>query len=166
MREPIALDELVAANAGYADDFAHADLGAPPRKRLAIVTCMDARLLPESFLGLAEGDAHVIRNAGGCAREALRSLAVSQHLLGTTEIALIRHTDCGMAKYTNEEIAAKVAETSGGDPSGIDFRAFANLEQALRDDIEFLRSSDLIAADSVIRGFVYDVKTGRLGEVV
>jgi carbonic anhydrase len=166
MPEPIAIDELVAANADYAADFAHADLAGPPRKRLAVVTCMDARLLPESFLGLAEGDAHVIRNAGGCAREALRSLAVSQHLFGTTEIALIRHTDCGMAKNTNEEIAAKVAETSGGDPGGIDFRAFADLEQAVRDDIAFLRSSDLIAADSVIRGFVYDVETGRLDEVV
>src|SRR5215813_3543305 len=159
------IDELVAANAEYARGFAHGDLASPPSRKVAIVTCMDARLVPAHFLGLEEGEAHVIRNAGGEAREALRSLAVSQHLLGTNEIALIRHTDCGMAAFTNEQIAEKVAQASGGDPSGIDFRPFTDLEQAVRDDVEFLRGSDLIAADAVVRGFVYDVESGTVNEV-
>jgi carbonic anhydrase len=159
------IDQLLTANQSYADDFVHGDLPSPPSRRVAIVTCMDARLLPSRFLGLEEGEAHVIRNAGGDAREALRSLAVSQHLLGTNEIALIRHTDCGMGKYSNDQIAAKVADATGGDTSGIDFRPFQDLEQAVRDDVEFLRESDLIASDSLIRGFVYDVKTGGLTPV-
>jgi carbonic anhydrase len=159
------IDELLSANESYAQDFVHGELPSPPSRRVAVVTCMDARLIPSRFLGLAEGDAHVIRNAGGDAREALRSLAVSQHLLGTNEIAVIRHTDCGMGKYSNEQIAHKVAEATGGDTSGIDFMPFTDLEQAVRDDVEFLKSSDLIASDSVIRGFVYDVKSGGLREV-
>jgi carbonic anhydrase len=159
------IDEFLSANEAYAGDFAHGDLVSPPKRRVAVVTCMDARLIPSRFLGLEEGDAHVIRNAGGDAREALRSLAVSQHLLGTNEIAVIRHTDCGMGKYTNDEIAEKVADATGGDPAGIDFRAFTDLEESVRDDVEFLRESPLIASDSVVRGFVYDVKTGRGAEV-
>jgi carbonic anhydrase len=159
------IDQLVSANEGYASNFTHGDLPSPPARRVAIVTCMDARLDPARFLGLEEGHAHVIRNAGGCATEALRSLTVSQHLLGTTEIAVIRHTDCGMGKYSNEQIAAKVAEASGGDPNGIDFLPFSDLEQSVREDVEFLKDSDLIADDSTIRGFVYDVKSGGLTEV-
>src|SRR5919201_3746918 len=158
------IDQLVSANESYARDFVHGELPSPPSRRVAVVTCMDARLIPSSFLGLQEGDAHVIRNAGGDAREALRSLAVSQHLLGTNEIAVIRHTDCGMGKYSNEEIAAKVAASSGGDTNGMDFRPFADLQQAVREDVEFLSGSDLIAAGTPVRGFVYDVKTGRLSE--
>jgi carbonic anhydrase len=159
------VDEFVSANRAYARDFRLGDLRSPPRRRVAVVTCMDARLLPSRFLGLEEGDAHVIRNAGGSAREALRSLAVSQHLLGTDEIVLIRHTDCGMAQFTSEQIASRVAEASGGDPSGIDFMAFSDVEQAVEDDVEFLRASDLIAPDTLIWGFVYDVKTGALTAV-
>jgi carbonic anhydrase len=159
------IDQLVSANDSYASDFVHGELASPPSRRVAIVTCMDARLDPARFLGLSEGDAHVIRNAGGSAQEALRSLAVSQHLLGTKEIAVIRHTDCGMGKYSNDQIAEKVAEASGGDPSGIDFMPFTDLEQSVREDVAFLEQSDLIAADSTIKGFVYDVKTGKLEEV-
>jgi carbonic anhydrase len=160
-----SIDKLLAANNDYAREFTHGDLPSPPSLRVAIVTCMDARLVPAHALGLEEGEAHVIRNAGGCAREAVRSLAVSQHLLGTTEIALIRHTDCGMGKYSNEEMQAKIADASGADTSGIDFRPFSDLEQAVRDDMSFLEGCDLIARDAVIRGFVYDVKTGALAEV-
>jgi carbonic anhydrase len=159
------IDQLVSANEAYAGDFVHGELPSPPSRRVAVVTCMDARLDPARFLGLEEGDAHVIRNAGGCAREALRSLAVSQHLLGTNEVIVIRHTDCGMGKYSNDQIAEKVAHASGGNPSGIDFRPFTDLEEAVREDVEFLKASDLIAGDSAIRGFVYDVKTGSLSEV-
>jgi carbonic anhydrase len=159
------INELLSANQAYADGFAHGELASPPQRRVAIVTCMDARLIPSRVLGLEEGDAHVIRNAGGDAREALRSLAVSQHLLGTTEVAVIRHTDCGMGKYTNEQIAEKVADATGGDTAGIDFRPFTDLEQAVREDVAFLRESPLIASDSVVRGFVYDVKNGAVTEV-
>jgi carbonic anhydrase len=159
------IDELIAANAGYAQEFTLGELPSPPSRRVAIVTCMDARLDPARFLGLEEGHAHVIRNAGGDAREALRSLAVSQHLLGTNEIAVIRHTDCGMGKYSNDQIAQKIADATGGDTSGIDFMPFTDLEQAVREDVAFLKASDLIASDSVIRGFVYDVKTGTVREV-
>jgi carbonic anhydrase len=160
-----SIDQLLIANNAYASTFAHGELPSPPSRRVAIVTCMDARLVPSRALGLEEGEAHVIRNAGGCAREAVRSLAVSQHLLGTTEVALIRHTDCGMAKYSNEQIQAKVADACGADTSGVDFRPFSELEQAVRDDVSFLEGCDLIADDAVIRGFVYDVKTGALTEV-
>ena len=159
------IDELITANAGYAQEFTLGELPSPPGRRVAIVTCMDARLDPARFLGLEEGHAHVIRNAGGDAREALRSLAVSQHLLGTNEIAVIRHTDCGMGKYSNDQIAQKIADATGGDTSGIDFMPFTDLEQAVREDVAFLKASDLIASDSVIRGFVYDVKTGTVREV-
>jgi carbonic anhydrase len=160
------IEQLLIANAAYARDFELGGLASPPSRRVAIVTCMDARLDPARFLGLAEGDAHVIRNAGGCAREALRSLAVSQHLLGTNEIAVIRHTDCGMGKYSDAEIASKVEASSGGDASGIEFGAFADLDQAVAADLQYLRSSDLIADETVIRGFVYDVKSGGLEEIL
>src|SRR5919201_5716088 len=159
------INELIVAKAAYAQEFTLGELPSPPSRRVAIVTCMDARLDPARFLGLEEGHAHVIRNAGGCAREALRSLAVSQHLLGTNEIAVIRHTDCGMGKYSNDQIAEKIADATGGDTSGIDFMPFTDLEQAGREDVAFLKASDLIASDSVIRGFVYDVKTGMVREV-
>jgi carbonic anhydrase len=159
------IDQLVSANADYAAEFSKGELASSPSRRVAVVTCMDARLITSRFLGLDEGDAHVIRNAGGCAREALRSLAVSQHLLGTNEIAVIRHTDCGMGKYSNHQIAEKISAATGGDTSGINFRPFADLERAVREDVEFLADSDLIAHDTVIRGFVYDVKTGELRPV-
>jgi carbonic anhydrase len=164
--EVSTIDELVTANGKYAEGFSKGDLASPPSRRVAVVTCMDARILPSRVLGLEEGDAHVIRNAGGDAREALRSLAVSQHLLGTKEIAVIRHTDCGMGKYTNEQMQQKIAEASGGDTDGVDFRPFSDLEEAVREDVRFLKESPLIAADTPVRGFVYEVESGRVREVV
>jgi carbonic anhydrase len=161
-----AIDELLDANREYAASFSHGELQAPPRRRLAVVTCMDARIVPARILGLREGDAHVIRNAGGSAREALRSLAVSQHLLGTNEIALIRHTDCGMKGMSNAEMQQKVAAASGADTSEIDFEPYDDLDEALRADMRLLESSPLIASGTAIRGFVYEVETGRLREVV
>jgi carbonic anhydrase len=137
----------------------------PPKRRLAVITCMDARIDPARILGFGEGDAHVIRNGGGDAREALRSLLLSQHLLETRQVALIRHTDCGLSGSSNEEIRRKVAEGSGGDASDIDFLPFADLEEAVREDMRFLESSPLIAPGSTIRGFVYEVETDRLREV-
>jgi carbonic anhydrase len=159
------IDELVQANAEYASTFDRGDLPMPPARRLAIVTCMDARLIPSRALGLEEGDAHVIRNAGGRARDALRSLVISQRLLGTNEIAVIHHTDCGMLTFTNPVLHAKVKQDLGADSTGIDFLPFSNVEESVREDVEFLQSSPLIPRDVPIRGFVYDVRTGRLSEV-
>src|SRR5687768_8236321 len=158
-------DELLQANSEYARTFDRGDLPMPPARRLAVVTCMDARIVPSRQLGLEEGDAHVIRNAGGRAREALRSLVISQRLLGTNEIAVIHHTDCGMTTFTNSDLHAKVKQDLGVDSTAIDFLPFADLEESIREDVAFLLSSPLIPANIGIRGFVYDVRTGKLNEV-
>jgi carbonic anhydrase len=158
-------DELLRANAEYARNFDQGDLPMPPARRLAIVTCMDARIDPSRAFGLKEGDAHVIRNAGGRAREALRSLVISQRLLGTNEIALIHHTDCGMRTFTNRDLYNKVQQDLGADASEIDFLPFGDLEESVREDVAFLLSSPLIPGDVIVRGFIYDVRSGRLTEV-
>jgi carbonic anhydrase len=160
-----AIDELLQANAGYAKTFNRGDLATPPRRKLAIVTCMDARILPSRAFGLEEGDAHIIRNAGGRAKDAVRSLVISQRLLGTNEIAVIHHTECGMLTFTNRELHAKVKEDLGVDASDIDFLPFRNLEESVREDVSFLLSSPLIASNIIVRGFIYDVHSGRLKEV-
>jgi carbonic anhydrase len=160
------IDELVEANRHFADAAGRVeDPSLPPRRGLAILTCMDARMVPARLFGLEEGDAHVIRNAGGLAREGLRSLVISQRLLGTSAIAVVHHTDCGMLTFENEDVHAKVREDLGADASEIDFMPFGDLEQSVRDNVEFLRQSPLIAEETEIRGFVYDVETRRLTEV-
>lgn len=159
------IDELLDANTEYASTFDRGNLPMPPARRLAVVTCMDARIIPSRQLGLEEGDAHVIRNAGGRTRDALRSLVISQRLLGTNEIAVIHHTDCGMLTFTNPQLHAKVKQDLGADSSEIDFLPFSDVEESVREDVNFLVSSPLIARDVLIRGFVYDVRTGRLSEV-
>jgi carbonic anhydrase len=159
------IDELLEANREYVKTFDRGDLPMPPGRRLAVVTCMDARIVPSRQLGLEEGDAHVIRNAGGRARDALRSLVISQRLLGTNEIAVIHHTDCGMLTFTNPDLHAKVKQDLGADSSGIDFLPFSDVEESVREDVAFLLSSPLIPGDVLIRGFVYDVRTGGLTEV-
>jgi len=160
------IDELVEANRHFADAAGKIeDPPLPPRRGVAILTCMDARIVPARLFGLEEGDAHVIRNAGGLAREGLRSLIISQRLLGTKAIAVVHHTDCGMLTFENEDVHARVKEDLGTDASDIDFMPFGDLEQSVRDDVEFLKASALIAEDTEIRGFVYDVETRRLSEV-
>ena len=130
---------------------------------------MDARFDPAKALGLQEGDAHVIRNAGGRASDALRSLVISQQLLGTEEVAVIHHTDCGMLTFTNDELRSQCIEQFGdraGQLAGsIDFLPFSDLEQSVRDDVAFIRESPLIPSSVDIRGFIYDVRTGALTEV-
>jgi carbonic anhydrase len=158
-------DELIRNNESYASGFTKGDLPMPPAKKTTVVTCMDARLIPTRFLGLEEGEAHVIRNAGGRAQDALRSIVISERLLGTNEVLVIHHTDCGMQTFKNEDLYAKVQEDLGADASDIDFLPFADLEQSVRDDVEFLRSSPLVPDDVSVRGFVYDVKSGKVSEV-
>lgn len=159
------IDELVQANAAYAKTFDRGDLTIPPARRLTVLTCMDARIDPASALGLEVGDAHVIRNAGGRARDALRSIIISQRLLGTRELAVIHHTDCGMLMFSNSDLRAKVKEDLGQDTGEFDFLPFADLDESVRQDVEFLQATQLLSPDTLIRGFVYDVKTGKLREV-
>lgn len=162
-------EELVAANRQYASDFTKGDLAMPPNRKIAILVCMDARIDPAKALGLDEGDAHVIRNAGGRASDALRSLAISHSLLGTREIVVIHHTDCGMQTFTNDSIRetlgdglgerAKIAATE------IDFLPFSDVAQSVREDLTVIRNSPLIPQEIPVRGFVYDVRNGALQAV-
>ena len=158
-------DELIQNNESYSSGFSKGDLAMPPAKKTIVVTCMDARILPSRILGLEEGDAHVIRNAGGRVQDALRSIVISEQLLGTNEVLVIHHTDCGMLTFKNEDLYGVVKENLGADASDIDFLPFPDLEQSVRDDVEFLKSSPLVPDDVSIRGFVYDVKSGKVSEV-
>lgn len=160
-------DELVSANQDFAGRFDKGDLPMPPARQVAVLTCMDARLHPETFLGLRVGDAHVIRNAGGRASDdAIRSLVISQRLLGTKEIVVIHHTDCGMLTFSNDDLVAKIRKELGADATGIDFLPFSDLEQSVFDDVETVRGSELIPDDIPITGAIYDVKSGRVLEVI
>ena len=161
-----AIEELLLANTRYSTGRAPRQLPMPPARHLAIVTCMDARIIPEAAFGIAEGDAHVIRNAGGRAKDALRSLVISQRLLGTNEVAVIHHTDCGMLTFTNDSIRRKIQAEVGADAGHLDFLPFADLERSVAEDVNLLRSSPLIPRRIPIRGFVYDVGSGTLTEVV
>jgi carbonic anhydrase len=159
------VDEVRAANEQYAAGFTKGHLPMPPGRKFAVVACMDARLDPAKVLGLEEGDAHVIRNAGGRAQDALRSLAISQRLLGTEEVIVLHHTDCGMLTFDNPTLHQKLKDELDADASDIDFLPFADLEQSVREDVELIRNSHLTPPDVPVRGFIYDVKTGRIHEV-
>ena len=159
-------DEFIQANRKYAQSFSHGDLPTPPGKRVAILTCMDARMYPEQILGLTIGDAHILRNAGGRASEdAIRSLVISQRLLGTMEVVVIHHTDCGLMKFTNGELSTKIKEELGIE-TNLDFLPFSNLEISVREDVEILRQCPLIPKNFPVSGAIYDVRTGKLTEVV
>ncbi len=159
-------DEFLSANEQYAANFGKGDLAMPPRRRTAVLVCMDARIDPAKALGLDEGDAHVIRNAGGRASDdALRSLVISYKLLGTREFAVIHHTDCGMTTFTDEQLREQLRRDLGADASEIDFLAFSDLDGSVREDVATIRSSPLIPQEISVRGFVYDVRSGRLREV-
>ncbi|GAB4451998.1 MAG: carbonic anhydrase [Armatimonadaceae bacterium] len=160
-------DEMVTANETYQGSFDKGGLPMPPARKVAVVTCMDARLHPEKFLGLEIGDAHMIRNAGGrVSEDAIRSLVISQRLLGTQEVVVIHHTDCGMLTFTNEQLAQKIQDELGADVSGRDFLPFPDLEQSVRDDVEIIRNSPLIPKDFPVSGAIYDVETGKLTTIV
>ena len=160
-------DEILQSNQGYAGQFTLGHLPMPPARRLAVVACMDARLTVEQFLGLKTGDAHIIRNAGGLATEdALRSLIISHHLLGTEEFVIVEHTDCGMLTFRDEELRARLEKQTGAiADSPAAFLAFPNLEESVREQIGKVRAHPWIPKEIPVRGFIYDVKTGRLLEV-
>ena len=158
-------DELLRNAEEYAASFDKGDLPLPPAKRVAVVACMDARLIPTRVLGLQEGDAHVIRNAGGVVTDdEIRSLAISQRLLGTEEIILIHHTDCGMLTFTDDEFKRSVQDDTGIKPEWA-AEAFPDLDEDVRQSIARIQASPFIPNKGSVRGFVYEVETGRLREV-
>lgn len=160
-------DEVLQANENYSRNFKLGALPMPPARKLAIVACMDARLTVEPALGLKPGDAHIIRNAGGIVTEdALRSLIISHHLLGTEEFIIINHTDCGMLTFKDADLRSRLQASTGtvaAEPKH--FHAFGDLEENVRRQIEKVKSHPWIPNHIPVRGFIYDVKTGRLGEV-
>jgi carbonic anhydrase len=157
-------DDLLGNAERYASSFDKADLPLPPARKLAVVACMDARLIPTKVLGLEEGDAHVIRNAGGVVTDdAIRSLSISQRLLGTEEIVLIHHTDCGMLTFTDDEFRRAIQDDTGVKPSWA-AETFPDLDEDVRQSIARIKASPFIPRKNV-RGFVYDVETGGLREV-
>ena len=160
-----ATDDFLAANRNYAQSFDKGDKALPPAKRVAVVACMDARIETGRLLGLEEGDAHVIRNAGGVVTDdVIRSLAISQRLLGTTEIVLIHHTDCGMLTFSDDAVKADIEKETGLRPP-FALEAFPDLEDDVRQSMRRIENSPFIPHKDGIRGFVYDVKTGHLNEV-
>ena len=158
-------DELVANNEQYAASFEKGDLPLPPAKGLAVVACMDARLDLHKILGLEEGDAHVIRNAGGVVTDdEIRSLAISQRLLGTEEIVLIHHTGCGMLTFSDDEFRGQIEDETGIEPEWA-AEAFSDLDTDVRQSMARIKASPFIPNKDSIRGFVYEVETGKLREV-
>jgi carbonic anhydrase len=160
-----ATDELLHNSEAYAASFDKGDLAMPPAKKVAVVACMDARVNPFGILGLQEGDAHVIRNAGGVVTDdEIRSLAISQRLLGTEEIILIHHTDCGMLTFSDDEFKRSVQDDVGIKPPWA-AEAFSDLDEDVRQSIARIKASPFIPRKESVRGFVYEVETGRLREV-
>ncbi len=158
-------DELLQNNAAYAESFDRGDLPLPPAKGVAVVACMDARLDVHKILGLGVGDAHVIRNAGGVITDdEIRSLAISQRLLGTREIILIHHTDCGMLTFSDDELKAQIQDDVGVKPH-FSLESFSDLEADVRQSIRRIQASPFIPRKDNVRGFIYEVETGRLREV-
>jgi carbonic anhydrase len=158
-------DELLANAERYAEGFDRGDLPLPPAKRIVVLACMDARLNPYGLLGLTEGDAHVIRNAGGVVTDdEIRSLAISQRLLGTEEVILIHHTDCGMLTFGDDDFRRQIQQETGIKPEWA-AESFDDLEEDVRQSIARIKASPFVPNKDQIRGFVYDVKTGRLNEV-
>lgn len=156
--------EFLSANETYAARFRKGDLPLPPARKVAVLACMDARLDPARALGLEEGDAHVIRNAGGRAEDAIRSLIISQQLLGTREIVVVHHTDCGMLTFTDAGLRSKLRDELGRSTDR-DFLPFPDLDQSVRDDVAAIRTEPLLLAGVPVTGFVYDVRSGRLRQV-
>lgn len=161
------IDEALKANQRYAANFKLGDLAVPPARRLAVVACMDARLTVEDFLGLKTGDAHIIRNAGGIVTEdAIRSLLISHYLLGTNEFMIVNHTGCGMQSFKDEELRGRLESEKGTAVVAPEhFHAFTDLAANVRRQIQKVTSHPWVPKEITVRGFVFDVKTGKLEEV-
>jgi carbonic anhydrase len=158
-------EELLQNNVAYAESFEKGDLPLPPARGVAVVACMDARLDVHKILGLEEGDAHVIRNAGGVITDdEVRSLTISQRLLGTREVILMHHTDCGMLTFSDDELKAQIHEKVGMKPH-FSMESFSDLEEDARQSIARIQASPFIPHKESVRGFIYEVETGRLREV-
>jgi carbonic anhydrase len=160
-----ATDDLLKNNEEYARGFDKGDLPLPPAKGVAVVACMDARLDVHAMLGLELGDAHIIRNAGGVITDdEIRSLLISQRLLGTTEVILVHHTDCGMLTFSDDEVADQIESDTGVRPP-FPLESFPDLDGNVRDSMEKIKTNPFIPNKNSVRGFVYEVETGRLREV-
>ena len=159
-------EEMLAHNRGYAERFDLSHLQTPPVRKLVILTCMDSRMDLEQLLGLQVGDAHMIRNAGGLATDdAIRSLILSTHLLGTRAIAVIQHTDCGLMSITDEQFRWRLSSEMGRDASHLEFHAFRDLDGNVREQVRRIRENPFLPRNIDARGFAYEVKTGKLREV-
>lgn len=167
-----AHQEFVTKNKSYIETFDQGHLAASPSKAYVVVTCMDARVESASQLGIGLGEAHVIRNAGGSAVDALRSIIISQRLLGTREIAIVRHTNCGMLTFTTDQLRKTVKDADPKNATvakavdNIDFLEFSNLEESVKQDVNYLRENPLVLTGTVVTGWVYDVRTGGVSQVV
>lgn len=167
--------DFEGGNSSYVASFKDkGKLAIPPAKHLAIVTCMDARIDVVAQLGLKEGDAHIIRNAGGSAKDSIRSLVISQRLLGTREIAVFHHTDCGMLTFTTAQLREKLkasaeegnAERVAAAADGIQFLEFSDLDRSIKDEVEFVKNHPLILKETEVTGWVYHVESGKIRRVV
>lgn len=159
-------EEMLAHNRGYAEKFNLSHLQTPPARKLVILTCMDSRMDLEQLLGLHVGDAHMIRNAGGLATDdAVRSLILSTHLLGTRAIAVIQHTQCGLMSITDEQFRWRLSSETGRDASHLTFHAFRDLERNVREHVRLIRENPFLPRTIDVRGFAYEIETGRLREV-
>ncbi|KAI1348163.1 beta carbonic anhydrase clade D [Xylaria sp. FL0043] len=161
---------LVDKNAEYARTFDKGDLALPPAKKYLVLTCMDARIDPAAAFGIALGDAHVIRNAGASAKDARRSIVISEQLLGTREIILVKHTGCGMLTFTNEDahelVKKNLGPTAAAELGPLDFLPFTDLEDAVKEDVEYLKRSATVPEDVKISGWIYEVETGKVRQIV
>ncbi len=161
------LEKMLQANDGFAAVFDRGDLEIPPARGVVILTCIDARVDPAKMLGLDIGDAHVVRNAGGRASDdAIRSMTISSWLLGTREFAVIHHTDCGMTMFTDDVLRDKIRDEKGIDVGATDYLTFQDLDGSVRDDVERIRGVESLPDGVSVSGYVYDVRTGRIREVV
>ena len=159
-------EEMLAHNRGYAERFDLSHLQTPPVRKLVILTCMDSRMDLEQLLGLQVGDAHMIRNAGGLATDdAIRSLILSTHLLGTRAIAVIQHTDCGLMSITDEQFRWRLSSETGRDASHLEFHAFRDLDGNVREQVRRIQENPFLPRNVDARGFAYEVKTGKLRQV-
>lgn len=161
------INNLLKANEEYSQDFKDGALSSPPKRKLAILSCMDARLNVENALGLNPGDAHIIRNAGGIATDdAIRSFIVSHELLGTSEFLIINHLDCGMLKFKDQDLRDRLQEKYKSDASQLNFHTFEDIQVNLKNQIEKIKSSPFLSKDIIIHGLIYDVKTGKLQKII